>query len=98
MSADDSAAKNGHELREPRLWPVPAAIGLGVVLQAASMWAFAENLSYLVFTSLFIILAVVSFPDFALVDLVVESDVGDSRSRFDWLSGCISHVCGGLSI
>ena len=55
MSTDGSAAKNGHELREPRLWPVPAAIGLGVVLQAASMWAFAENLSYLVFTSLFII-------------------------------------------
>ncbi len=55
MSTDDSAATNRHDMIRPRWWPVPAAIGLGVVLQLASMWAFSENLSYLVFTSLFII-------------------------------------------
>ena len=55
MSTDDSAATNHHDVMQPRWWPAPAAIGLGVVLQLASMWAFSENLSYLVFTSLFII-------------------------------------------
>ena len=55
MSTDDSAATSRHDVVQPRWWPAPAAIGLGVVLQLASMWAFSENLSYLVFTSLFII-------------------------------------------
>ena len=55
MGTDESVAASGQELVGPRWWPVPAALGLGVVLQLASMWAFAENLSYLVFTSLFII-------------------------------------------
>ncbi len=39
----------------PRWWPVPAAIGLGVVLQIAAAIGFSENLSYLTFASLFII-------------------------------------------
>ena len=55
MSTDDSAPANLVEVVQPRWWPVSGAIGLGAVLQLASAWAFSENLSYLVFTSLFII-------------------------------------------
>ncbi len=55
MSMDDSAPANLVEVVQPRWWPVSGAIGLGAVLQLASAWAFSENLSYLVFTSLFII-------------------------------------------
>ena len=55
MSRDDSASTNSSDVIQPCWWPVPAAIGLGVALQLVSLFAFSENLSYLVFTSLFII-------------------------------------------
>ena len=48
-------------MTKPRWWPLPSSIGLGVVLQAIVSVLFAENLSYLVFASLFIVWPLVVF-------------------------------------
>jgi outer membrane protein assembly factor BamB len=49
LSTEETAAQ------KMRWWPAWAAVGLGVVLQVAAAFAFAENLTYLAFGSLFII-------------------------------------------
>lgn len=44
-----------------RWWPVPAALGQGVLLQVAATLFFAENLSYWAFASVFIIWPLTTF-------------------------------------
>jgi outer membrane protein assembly factor BamB len=58
MMATDAAAtlsSNETPTRKIRWWPAVFSVGLGVVLQTAAAIGFSENLTYLIFSSLFII-------------------------------------------
>lgn len=55
MSVDDvGASATRVSSNRPRWWPLPFSLAEGVLLQAVLAFVFDENLSYLVFASLFI--------------------------------------------